>query len=700
MMGSALTALDMPPLPAPKKTILALSALATALAMLAAPQLIGCTQVPDVAAVAGSVRAIPGPQRLNGQWDFFWGEFVEPGSTRRAGAFVTVPGGWAGTMVGGLPVPAKGFATYRLTIQNAQLCPCRVHLPAVGSAYALYADRALIARSGRPGRDRATTVAFFRPQLSDPIPPAAQVTLTWHVANFQDRSGGPWQAPRFGKSWLMERYRENQLALDLFLAGSLLIMALYHAGLFVVRRSDPLPILFAAFCMVMALRSLTEGEKFLFERFPQIDWELQVRISYATFYCSGPLFTRYFLGVFPGRAGRWQFQASFVAFGVLLAVVFATPVGVFTETLPVAHAFTGLFFVISLAITLHATVTGKPEGVAFLAGVLIFGGTVVHDMLIAYALVDDAVLSPFGFFFFVSSQAFLLSARFSRALHREEVLARELSTTNDSLQRFVPGQFLDILEKTGLHSVRPGDHVQRRMTVLFSDIRAFTELSEGLTPVETFNFLNSYLRRMEPSIHEHGGFIDKFIGDGIMALFAGASSRAIDAAISMQRSVTVFNAHRSRAGYRPVSVGMGIHVGDLTLGVIGTARRLEGTVVSDAVNLAARIESLTRAFGAQILISEDTFQSLDDPDRYRYRALGSLAVRGKTKEVTVIEILDGRSRADCAFLLATKPVFERGYQALATGDPDSAFAFFSEALAENPDDQAARYYTETLRPPG
>ncbi len=644
----------------------------------------------------GTLVAGRGVTPLAGQWEFHWQQFVSPNETPRPKTFARVPSAWAGTLVDGKPVPPKGFTTYRLTVRDGGECPCRIHIPVVGSAYRLYANGRLVAHSGSPGSTPQTTEHLFRPQLSLPIPPAPVYALTWHVANFDDRSGGPWFAPRFGNSQLIESYRLNQIGLDLFLAGALLIMALYHVGLFLVRSRDRVPMYFAVFCLLMALRSVTEGEKYLFEFFPGIGWRHQVQISYGTFYLAVPVFARYFAGIFPNRAARGQLLTVSVAFGALLLLVLVTPVSFFTETLPIGHIGVAVATVFTAAIAFNATLRRQAGAPAFLAGVLVFGGAVLHDILLAYSVVDLFVLAPLGFFVFIFSQAFLLSVRFSRALQAEEDLARELVETNEAMRRFVPSEFLQILERPTLAAVRAGDQVQRRMTVLFSDIRAFTELSESMTPEQNFNFLNSYLKRMEPSIHRHGGFIDKFMGDGIMALFPGNPEQAIDSAIEMQRELAVFNQHRANSGYRALQVGIGIHVGDLILGMLGSSRRLEGTVISDAVNLASRLEDLTRTFGAQIIASEDTFLALSQPDRYRFRVLGRLRPRGRTTATTIFELLDGLDREARAYLLATKTIFERACHAMAAGDEAEALRLFRSALEENPEDRAAAYYVKLL----
>jgi len=156
---------------------------------------------------------------------------------------------------------------------------------------------------------------------------------------------------------------------------------------------------------------------------------------------------------------------------------------------------------------------------------------------------------------------------------------KQLQQNTMANQRFVPVQFLHLLGKQSITEVKVGDQIQKIMTVLFVDIKSFTSLSEQLSPKENFDFLNSYLQHMEPIIHKHHGFIDKFIGDSIMALFEECPEHAIDAAREMQNCLKTFNLQLIDQGKQPIETGTGIHTGSLILGMVGGEGRMEGTVV-------------------------------------------------------------------------------------------------------------------------
>ena len=230
-----------------------------------------------------------------------------------------------------------------------------------------------------------------------------------------------------------------------------------------------------------------------------------------------------------------------------------------------------------------------------------------------------------------------LARSFARMRDAVRTTIVNLQKTNLSIERFVPHAFLKIVGKPSIVDVELGDNKQETMSILFSDIRSFTTLSESMTPDENFAFINAYLEQMGPVIRTHNGFIDKYIGDAIMALFTNADD-AVRAGLAMLETLAAFNAERRPAGQPPIGIGIGINSGSLMLGTIGEKQRMEGTVISDAVNLAARVEDLTKTYREPLLISEFTYQQLVDPKAYDIRSVDVVVVKGKTRPVTIYAV--------------------------------------------------------------
>ena len=190
-------------------------------------------------------------------------------------------------------------------------------------------------------------------------------------------------------------------------------------------------------------------------------------------------------------------------------------------------------------------------------------------------------------------------------------------------------------------TVRPGTCARRRLAVLFADIRNFTTLSEGSTPEAVVEILNEYMGPMSEAILEARGTLNKYLGDGIMAFWGAPQGLEKPAALALCGAREMLRAlarlqEAWRARGRPVlEIGIGLHVGDAVVGVVGDERRAEYTAIGDTVNLAARLEPQTKVFGVRVLVSEAVVEAA--PDAARYRRLGTIQVKGRTGPVTVYE---------------------------------------------------------------
>lgn len=269
-----------------------------------------------------------------------------------------------------------------------------------------------------------------------------------------------------------------------------------------------------------------------------------------------------------------------------------------------------------------------------------------------------------------------------------------MTATEAAYDRFVPHRFLELLGRESIVDVKLGDHVEKEITLLFSDIRDFTTLSESILPAENFRFINSYLSTMEPVVARNRGVVDKYIGDGIMALFPGCADDGVRAGIDMLRRLTNYNEGRSRAGYVPIRIGIGVNTGLVMMGTVGGHNRMDSTVIGDAVNLASRLEGLTKNYGASLLISEHTMHALEDPGAYCIRFVDRLRVKGRYQSQSVYEVFDADPEPLWAAKLDTRPQFEEALAYFHIGHPEKAQPLLEACLRTAPDDRAARVYLD------
>lgn len=234
----------------------------------------------------------------------------------------------------------------------------------------------------------------------------------------------------------------------------------------------------------------------------------------------------------------------------------------------------------------------------------------------------------------------ILAASFNEMTAALQGSFSKLRRTLESFERFVPNKFISAIAPDGIENIQVGVAVKRNMTILFCDIRGYTSMSEVMTPLETFAFLNDYLACMGKAIDEAGGFIDKYIGDAIMALFDDeATDGALKAAILMQEALLKFNYGRSQNSLPKIAVGIGIHRGEVVMGTVGYACRIDSTVVGDAVNIASRIEGLTKQYNCGILVTESVVSSLKYPELFALRLVdNAVKVKGKDEAIAIYEL--------------------------------------------------------------
>lgn len=289
----------------------------------------------------------------------------------------------------------------------------------------------------------------------------------------------------------------------------------------------------------------------------------------------------------------------------------------------------------------------------------------------------------------------------SKPFSKDELLTRikshiNLSQTNSAYGRFFPDAFLDFLKKESIVDIQLGNHVSKSMAVMFSDIRSFTALSETMTPQQNFDFVNAYLRVVSPKVREHHGFIVKYLGDGMMAVFPNGADDAVKGGIAKLQQVQAYNCDRQKSGYQPIEVGVGVHFGQMMVGIVGEAARMQGDAFSDNVNLASRLESLTKLYGVSLIISETVLENLSKPEQHQIRFLDRVIVKGSQKPISIFEVLDAETELIRELKVQTQVDFEQGLEHYRHYEFRSSKTCFYKVLAVNPDDKTAAMYLERV----
>lgn len=296
---------------------------------------------------------------------------------------------------------------------------------------------------------------------------------------------------------------------------------------------------------------------------------------------------------------------------------------------------------------------------------------------------------------------------------------------SEKFRLFVPEQYLQRIAPRGVESIQLGNSTEEELTILFCDIRGFTSITEFQAAQKTFEWLNAFFTEMNQAIVEHWGFIDKYLGDAIMAVFDRKVLHGIDAvqaAIAMQKRLQSFNEnYRHYELENPVEIGIGIHTGVGIIGTLGADRRMDSTVIGDVVNTAARIENLTKFYGCPIIASQATIEQVEKAlilvkDNYLfegnlplssliplakleihavlYRWIDQVLPRGKQQVVELYELLGTEGDLLDETKVRSQSYFAQGIQAWREGNLTTGWQYFQQILEQNPDDRIAQLYLE------
>ena len=633
---------------------------------------------------------------LDGEWRFVWGNLKSPKTVfDEKVVFMSLPRVWNGFIYENKSLPPHGFATYQLEITlgtNQLEEDLALYIPFVHSSYSLYLQDELAATDGTV----AESSADFNPSSHTQIVPIKQnkdtLLLTLHVANFAYAMGGVWQSPRIGERTAIQSHYDQQLAFDIFIFVGLFLMSLYHIALYVLRRRIKSNLYFGLLCFFLAIKNLFSGVAFFYTLWPGTSYEFGLKLIHISIFATSALLWLFLRELFKKEFPLLVSKVLIVLISVCIITTIIFPSPIYSQIMMPFWIFSGII-VLFIIRGIYLAVSRNREGaLLILSGIVCFLITVLHDIAIDFKLIQNVYLSGAGFFLFIFSQALLLAVKFTNSFQNVENLTEDLTSTNRSYSRFVPREFLSYLSKGSITEVQLGDNLQGEMTVFFSDIRSYTSFSELMTPKTNFAFINDYLGRVVHLIHENGGLVNQYLGDGILALFMHSPEDAIKAAIKIQHNISEVTELGGFNLKDPLEIGIGIHSGSLILGMLGTEQRMSPGVISDTVNTASRIEGLTKFFGAQIVISEPSLLKIEDTSQFDFRFLGKVQVKGKQDILRVYEIFDGLSSNQKKIKSNTREDFECGLNSYFNKNFKSAIIYFQKVLSINPSDLAAQIY--------
>lgn len=640
-----------------------------------------------------------GPVSLQGDWTFRWKEFAEsPNVEPEKNRIMPVPKAWTRIQEpDGKNYPGTGIATYFLKVilpENQKPTSLAILAETSETAYEVWIDGNKIGAHGVPGETADSSVPEWNVKILPFQIQKKEFLIRIPISNFYHARGGLTARLILGNEDQIIRLREKRMTVDVFLLGFLVAMALYHFTLYFLRKKDVALLYFGTLCFVFCFREISTGQNLIQVIFPGVSYLVHMRIVYLSFYLIPPITTAFLRALFPDEMRKeLHYAIVFVASIFSLVVVSQDPV-FFTGTIEYYYVFTFICFAVGFFVLLLALIRKKPGAIAIMIGMSAIFLAYSQDIFYNKRIIPTFILAPFGLIALIFSEAFLLAKRYSLAFDAVEDMSESLRKVNSSYGLFVPRELLKILNKHDILDIKLGDIAEEEMSLLYNEIRTFSEFAEQMNGKENFEFINSFLGKVGPAIRERDGFIDKYFGEAFLALFPPEPEKALESAVEIQRILREFNRERIANGKDPVRSGSGIHTGPILLGTIGEAERMESTVISSSVNVASKIGQLSRMYDSSLLITDSTLFRLTNSSKYYYRVVDRIQIRDQKSIYTVLEVFNGLPETLIDSYMNTREEFERGILLFREKHFEEACVVFNRILEKNRADQAARVYLE------
>ena len=604
-------------------------------------------------------------EKLDGKWEFYLEktpeqviELVNAGGV--PDCFSNVPGFWNSDIerLLGKKKPCT-YGCYRIVKENlnTSLQYALFIKDSPGTSAAIYINGKKLLQNGDPFAILNSNTKTKRPSISRPIYTYFQpdsncrVEIIIFISNYFYRKSGLWDTVFFGQEKSIFRINQLQVSFNATLIGILLFIGLLNIIHFFINKKKIEYFYLGLISIACALRISTAGYSlftFLIKRTPS---EIKYKIEYLVLWVLPICLVQILCTLYPiknkyiffkwirEKAIRYTLLAANFIIGMASLILPCYYSNILVPYMQIILGITSLYILIMVILNM---VRKRPHSMYYLLSciTLFIGG--IFDFVYTRAR-DLLPISLFPFFLvvFVMIQIFLL-ARIQNDIYKETVkISEDLSRLNEAYLRFVPKEFLKLLNKDSITKIQLGDHSNIKMAIIFSKINIATK-DNNLLPEEHFKIFDEFLKNISPLIKNNNGFVSKFLSGGFMALFPQAEEDSIKSALEILDCTQKMNEIYNQKGYKIViTPRIGIHYGKMIIGTIGEENRLDDTVISDTVNTASRIESVCEKLNKNIIISDSLKEKviLENIHNLKIIDLEAINVKGKEKPLQLYECI-------------------------------------------------------------
>lgn len=426
--------------------------------------------------------------QLVGEWEYYPGVLLPPSELSeiksiRAPHYFTVPGIWTKSFLEKGFLAGDGYATFHLELEHGlKGIPLSLKIPEMESAFNLYVDGEKLASNGVVSTSYQTGIPEYRPQIIDFIPKENQTSFLLQISNYHHRKGGPAQVITIGRTSDIHKKFEFEILRDMLLVGSILFMGLYHIFLYWNRKKDPFTYWFALTCILVALRVFITGNKYLVQIFPNLPWEIHLKLSYLSFFLVTPIFARYVYLLFKPYFSRRVYEfLKYIGFAFCF-IVLLTRSSFYTYLMIPFQVFTLMGAVYAMIVLTRAIRDSLPGSVIFLVSFVIFISSFINDILVNNLIINAPLIIHFGIFMMFFVQSVYIARNFSKGFQDAENLAIELSEKNQTLQK-VQNQITILNERLETRVKDKTIELQSKLDQITKDMKLAKSIIQSVTKV-------------------------------------------------------------------------------------------------------------------------------------------------------------------------------------------------------------------------
>jgi len=385
--------------------------------------------------------------KLDGQWEFYWEKFIANDSIKPAkpDSIVKLPAIWNAYKLKGKTLSSFGYASYRLKIwlKDSTDAVC-FKMQDIPTSSELYVNGQKIYSAGKIGKTKKECIPDEKPSIAYYVKRTQVLEIILQVANFNHRKGGPIRPIEMGAPETITSSREIEIGTQLFLFGALFIMGLYHIGMYLLRRTEKSPLYFAAFSISIGIYTLITGETYIKYIWPNSPWEILLKLEYIIIIWAAPFFLQFLQELYEEQVNRMFLRFNlFISISTSTFVVISDPYR-YSQIMPYYHIWIYTVAVYCIWVLISAARKKRDNAKLFLIGFAAIFVTIIHDIMLNKGLIHSTDLVPYGFFTFIFSQAYLLSAKFSKAFTNVSLLKNELTYINKNLEHLVQNRTEEI----------------------------------------------------------------------------------------------------------------------------------------------------------------------------------------------------------------------------------------------------------------